>query len=68
MCVPGEDFVGRISTLAYSVSHGVRSTRLSLKVAAKYKILLHLRLTRQDMDVHDPSGLFGPGELDDGFD
>ena len=68
MGVPGEDFVGRISTLAHSVSHGVRSTGLSRKVALKYKVLLHLRLTRQDMDVHDPWGFLGLGEPDDGFD
>ena len=41
-----EDFVGRISKLAHSVSHGVRSTKLSLKVAPKYRLLVHLRLSR----------------------
>ena len=66
--MPGEDFVGRISTLAHSISHGVRSTRLSLKVAPKYKVLLHLRLARQDMDVHDPWGFFVEPEPEDGFD
>ena len=45
-CFKSEDFVGKISHLANSVSNGVRSTRLSLKVSPKYRILLHLRFTR----------------------
>jgi len=45
-CFKSEDFVGRISRLAHSVSMGVRSTRISLKVSPKYRVMLHLRLTR----------------------
>ena len=45
-CFKSEDFVGQMSKLAHSVSMGIRSTKLSLKVAAKYVFLLHLRLTR----------------------
>ena len=41
-----EDYVGKLSTLAHSVSFGVKAVRLSAKVAAKYRILLHLQLTR----------------------
>lgn len=41
-----EDFVGKISQLTHSVSMGVRSTNLSMKVSPKYRLLLHLRLTR----------------------
>ena len=45
-CFKSEDFVGRISQLTHSVSMAVRSTRLCLKAAAKYRLLLHFRLTR----------------------
>lgn len=45
-CFKAEDFVGQISRLTSSVSMGVSSTRLSLKVAPKYRILVHLFLTR----------------------
>lgn len=41
-----EDFVGKVSLLAHSASMGVRATKLSMKACAKYRILLHLRLTR----------------------
>ena len=44
-----EDFVGKMSILTASVSPGVSSTRLSLKVAPKYRILLHFLLTREGM-------------------
>ena len=52
-CFKSEDFVGRISQLTHSVSMSVRSTRLSLKAAAKYKVLLHLRLTRSSFQWVD---------------
>ena len=45
-CFKAEDFVGQVSRLTHSVSMGVSSTRLSLKVAPKYRILVHLFLTR----------------------
>lgn len=48
-CFKGEDYVGRISHLAASVSMGVRSTRLWQKIADKYRHWFHLRLTRGDM-------------------
>ena len=44
-----EDFVGKMSILTASVSLGVSSTRLSLKAASKYRILLHFLLTREGM-------------------
>ena len=44
-----EDFVGKMSILTASVRPGVSSTRLSLKVAPKYRILLHFLLTREGM-------------------
>ena len=40
-----EHFVGKMSNLAMSVSHGVRSTRLSLFCFSKYRFYLHLVLT-----------------------
>ena len=46
-----EDFVGKISLLTSSVSPGVSSTRLSVKVAPKYRILLHFLLTREGMEL-----------------
>jgi hypothetical protein len=49
-CFKAEDYVGKISKMAHSVSMGVKSTRLSLKVALKYRHMLHLRLTRGDFD------------------
>ena len=45
-CFRSEDYVGKISKLAKSSSFGVRSTKLSVKIAAKYRVLLHLRMTR----------------------
>ena len=41
-----EDFVGQISQLAHSCSFGVGSTRLPAKIMEKYKILVHLQLTK----------------------
>lgn len=41
-----EHFVGQISQLGHSCSFGVKSTRLSVKLMDKYRILLHLQLTR----------------------
>ena len=46
-CWKGEDFVGQIAKLGHSVSFGVRTTRLSQKLMAKYQILLHLLYTRE---------------------
>ena len=45
-CFKSEDFVGKMSKLGFSVSMGTRTTKLSQKIAAKYIILMHLRLTR----------------------
>lgn len=50
-CFAGEDFVGQISKLGHSVSMGVSATRLSLKIAPKYRILIHLHLTRSMKEV-----------------
>lgn len=41
-----EDFVGHLSRLAHSVSFGVSAPRLCGKVCQKYRVLLHLQLTR----------------------
>ena len=41
-----EDFVGKISRLGASVAMGVKSTKMSQKINAKYRILLHLQLVR----------------------
>ena len=51
-CFRNEDFVGKISKIAHSVSMGTRSTRLSLKVSPKYALVLHLRLTRDAFDIN----------------
>ena len=50
-CFKSEDFVGRLSALAFSVSMGTSSSRLCLKVGPKYRLMLHLRLTRGDMEA-----------------
>ena len=36
-CFKAEDYVGHLAKLTHSVSMGVRSTRLSQKLAAKYQ-------------------------------
>ena len=48
-CFASEDFVGKVSTLTVSVNSGVASTKLSTKLAPKYRILLHFLLTRPHM-------------------
>ena len=50
-CFKGEDFVGQISKLTHSISMSVSSTRLSLKVAPKHRVLLHFKLTRPEFDL-----------------
>ena len=50
-CFASEDFVGRVSRLARSAASGVRSTRLSVKCMQKYRILMHLLMTRPA--IHD---------------
>ena len=50
-CFRGEDYVGRISALAASVSMGVGVIALSTKIVSKYRHWRHLRLTRGDF--HD---------------
>lgn len=47
-CFSNEDFVGKMSLLTHSISSGVGALRLSIKVAPKYRVLLHLLLTRED--------------------
>ena len=49
-CFSNEDFVGKMSLLTYSISPGVGASRLSMKVAPKYKVLLHLVLTRDGFE------------------
>ena len=41
-----EDYVGAMSRIAHSTAFGLKSTRISCKVAAKWKLLLHFQLTR----------------------
>ena len=45
-----ESWVGRISKIAASCSHGVRLTRLTMPLSEKYWYYVHLRLTRQIFD------------------
>ena len=49
-CFKAEDYVGKISKLANSVSNGTKSTKLSQKVALKYRHMLHLRLSRHNIN------------------
>ena len=42
----GEDFVGHISRMCHSISFGVSSTRVSFKLCQKYRVHMHLLLTR----------------------
>ena len=41
-CFKSEDFVGKTSKVAHSISMGVASSRLSQMLGAKYRVLLHL--------------------------
>ena len=41
-----EDYVGHISKMTHSISFGVGATRISNKVSAKYRVHIHLLLTR----------------------
>ena len=50
-CFRAESFAGSIASLGHSVSIGVRSARLSLKVMPEYRILLHFLLTREGFEV-----------------
>ena len=45
-CFKAEDYVGHIRTVTHSVSMGVKATKISQKLAIKYRILLHLLYTR----------------------
>ena len=49
-CFKSEDFVGKISKVTASVAMGVKSSKLSLKLAPKYSLLFHLRLTRDGFE------------------
>ena len=62
-CFANEDFVGRISQLVFSSSSGVRSTRLSSKMAPKYRVLLHLLLTRDNFSLGEEAWALEEGEL-----
>jgi hypothetical protein len=42
-----EDFVGRVATLAHSVSFGTPARRLSTKIMEKYRLMLHIKYTRK---------------------
>ena len=41
-----EDYVGKVSQLAHSCSFGAKPTRVPAKLMDKYRILLHLQLTK----------------------
>jgi hypothetical protein len=44
----GEDYVGKMSTMAHSCTFGLKRTKLSGKFCQKYVFCLHHRLTRGD--------------------
>ena len=48
-----EDYVGHISKMTHSISFGVGATRISNKVSAKYRVHIHLLLTRGLESVMD---------------
>ena len=45
-CFKAEDYVGKLAVMAHSVSMGVKSTRLAIKLCEKYREFLHFRFTR----------------------
>ena len=58
-CFRGQDFVVHVSKMAHSVSFGVSSTKLTQKIAPKYRVLLHLLCKRGmlpdlDLGLEDP--------------
>ena len=57
-CFKAEDFVGHCAKLGRSVSMGVSSCRLSLKISNKYRVLQHLLLTRKNF-VASCNNMFG---------
>ena len=50
-CFANEDHVSKMSQLVFSISPGVRSSKLCKKVGPKYRILLHLLLTRDNFSL-----------------
>lgn len=48
-----EDFVGQLSRIGHSVSFGVSSPKLSGKICAKYKCMLHLQIIRPGFSTLD---------------
>eukprot|EP00974_Lingulodinium_polyedra_P113859 11023947-Lingulodinium_polyedra.AAC.1 len=45
-CYGGEDFVGRISSLAHSCTRGTAAHLVEPKLAGKYRIAMHLKWSR----------------------
>ena len=41
-----EDFVGKMITLGHGCSHGATTMQLSVRIATKYRIALHLQFLR----------------------
>ena len=50
-CFANENYVARIGELVFSISPGVRNTKLSKKMAPKYRVLLHLLMTRDNFSL-----------------
>ena len=50
-CFACEDFVSQMYQLVFSISPGVRSSKLCKKVGPKYRILVHLLLTRDNFSL-----------------
>ena len=48
-----EDFVGALARVAHSITFGVSSSNVCRKVCLKYRVLLHLQLTRAGFGHHD---------------
>ena len=50
-CFKSEDFVGRIAILGHSVTFGVRSTAITLKLMEKYRLLMYLKFSRDNIEA-----------------
>ena len=50
-CFKSEDFVGRIAILGHSVSFGVRSTAITLKLMEKYRLLMYIKFSRDNFEA-----------------
>ena len=50
-CFKSEDFVGRVALMGHSASFGVKSTALTLKLMEKYRLLMYIKFSRDNIEA-----------------